>query len=110
MVPSNNKDITHKIYQLNPPEFDTTINSTARLDIDILLHGETGTGKDTLAESIHSLSGRRGKFIALNCAAIPEGLAESNCLVLLMGRLPEPSNLGRGSLKPLTWVRYISTK
>ena len=77
MVPSNNKDITHKIYQLNPPEFDTTINSTARLDIDILLHGETGTGKDTLAESIHTLSGRRGKFIALNCAAIPEGLAES---------------------------------
>ena len=77
MAPSNNKDTTYKTYQLDPPDLDTTIKSTASLNIDILLHGETGTGKDTLAEKIHTLSGRRGKFIALNCAAIPEGLAES---------------------------------
>ena len=38
-------------------------------------HFGTGTGKDTLAERLHSLSGRRGHYIAINCAAIPESLA-----------------------------------
>lgn len=47
-------------------------------DINILLQGETGTGKSTLAKSIHKLSNRRGgPFIAMSCAAIPESLAES---------------------------------
>lgn len=56
---------------------ENTLNSTASLNIDILLLGETGTGKDTLAQRVHRLSGRRGNFIAVNCAAIPESLAES---------------------------------
>lgn len=59
------------------PDIENTLLSTAPLNIDILLLGETGTGKDTLAQRIHSLSGRRGNFVALNCAAIPESLAES---------------------------------
>ena len=59
------------------PDIETTINNTAALNIDILLLGETGTGKDTLAQRIHCLSGRRGNFVAVNCAAIPESLAES---------------------------------
>ncbi|KRP62517.1 sigma 54-interacting transcriptional regulator [Pseudomonas trivialis] len=59
------------------PDIEYTINSTAPLNIDILLLGETGTGKDTLAQRIHRLSGRRGNFVAVNCAAIPESLAES---------------------------------
>ncbi|QJI27348.1 sigma 54-interacting transcriptional regulator [Pseudomonas sp. ADAK18] len=56
---------------------ESTINNTAALNIDILLLGETGTGKDTLAQRVHRLSGRRGNFVAVNCAAIPETLAES---------------------------------
>ncbi|TFF10208.1 AAA family ATPase [Pseudomonas sp. BCA14] len=58
-------------------DIEHTINSTATLNVDILLLGETGTGKDTLAQRVHRLSGRRGNFVPVNCAAIPESLAES---------------------------------
>ena len=64
------------------PDIETIINNTAALNIDILLLGETGTGKDTLAQRIHRLSGRRGNFVAVNCAAIPEslpGIASRRC-------------------------------
>ncbi len=62
---------------INELDIENTLNSTAALNVDILLLGETGTGKDTLAQRIHRLSGRRGHFVAVNCAAIPETLAES---------------------------------
>ena len=77
MASSHSRDEHYQAYQFEDPELDATINSTATLNIDILLYGETGTGKDTLAERLHSLSGRRGHYIAINCAAIPESLAES---------------------------------
>lgn len=59
------------------PIIESTVNNTAPHNIDVLLLGETGTGKDTLAQRIHCLSGRKGNFVAVNCAAIPETLAES---------------------------------
>jgi len=49
----------------------------ARSDSEILLVGETGVGKDVFANAIHAHSGRKGRFIAINCAAIPRELAES---------------------------------
>ena len=71
--------ITNETYlpSVEALDIERTLNSTAALNIDILLLGETGTGKDTLAQRVHRLSGRRGHFVAVNCAAIPESLAES---------------------------------
>jgi transcriptional regulator with PAS, ATPase and Fis domain len=53
------------------------LSRLAPSDVDILLSGETGVGKEVHAEAIHRASGRKGPFIAINCAAIPENLVES---------------------------------
>jgi len=54
-----------------------TAETIAPTDMTILLTGPTGVGKDRLAEYIHHFSGRTGKFISLNCAAIPDSMIEA---------------------------------
>ncbi len=53
------------------------VAALAPTDVDVLIHGETGSGKEVVARTLHTLSGRRGHFVALNCAALPESIVES---------------------------------
>src|SRR5206468_5193383 len=70
-----------------PPLFDghprmrairSLIESIADTDTTVLIRGESGVGKDLIARALHAASTRRqGPFIKVNCAAIPQGLLES---------------------------------
>ena len=53
-----------------------TLRRAAASDLPIVLEGETGTGKELVAAALHRWSGRPGPLVAVNCAALPENLAE----------------------------------
>ena len=60
------KEVMHKVQQVS------------NLDCPVLLHGETGVGKDVIANAIHYTSSRsKGPFISINCGAIPDSLIDS---------------------------------
>lgn len=53
------------------------IAALAPTQVDLLVRGETGTGKEVVARAIHEASGRSGPFVAINCGALPENIFES---------------------------------
>lgn len=54
-----------------------TVEKVASSNATVLFLGESGTGKEVLAQGLHQASKRSGKFVAINCAAIPDALLES---------------------------------
>lgn len=85
------------------PNFLATLRAaaiTAATDVNILIQGESGTGKELLAQAIHQQSQRVNKpFITINCAALPEGLAESELFGHRKGAFTGASNDQVGRIK-----------
>ena len=82
----------------NSPEVIKSINlarNFSTLDSNILLQGESGTGKEVYAQSIHAESRRSGPFIAVNCAAIPRTLIESEMFGYEKGAFTGAERTGR---------------
>src|SRR3546814_17659650 len=61
----------------------------ADTDVDVLLVGETGSGKEVVARALHDFGGRRaGAFVAITCGALPAEITESALFYQLPGPLP----------------------
>ena len=71
----------------------------SKVDSNVLLIGETGTGKEILAQSCHNSSNRRrGPFVAVNCAALPENLLESELFGYVEGAFTGAARGGKPGL------------
>ncbi len=55
-------------------EVDRIVQKAAPLNASVLILGETGTGKEVVARALHRRSGRKGRFVAINCGALPREL------------------------------------
>ena len=67
----------------------------AKTPLNILLRGESGTGKELFAKAIHYESGRKGKFVPINCSAIPSELFESELFGYEAGSFTGAKNVGK---------------
>jgi sigma-54 dependent transcriptional regulator, acetoin dehydrogenase operon transcriptional activator AcoR len=69
-----------KPYLIGGYQIDAVIDRIAKVaqsNIAVIVTGESGTGKELVAREVHRLSGRKGPFQAINCAALPDNLIES---------------------------------
>lgn len=77
-----------------------TIEKIAPTDVTTLITGETGTGKEVLAQALHDLSSRSDKpFAAINCAAIPENLLESELFGFEKGSFTGATQSKKGKIE-----------
>ncbi len=87
-VVEENVSLTEVIKRTAPPELfigedpkmveiRQLIRRLAPTESAVLIRGESGTGKEIVARAIHNHSGRKGRFVPINCASIPENLMES---------------------------------
>jgi len=76
------------------------MDRVATSDINVLVRGESGTGKEVIAQSLHAASGRRrGPFIPVNCAAIPDTLLESELFGHEKGAFTGAVSMHRGKFE-----------
>ncbi len=61
------------------------VQRAAPLESPVLVHGPTGAGKEHVAEALHTMSGRRGRFVAVNVASLPEAIADSELFGAVRG-------------------------
>ncbi|HEY0287915.1 MAG TPA: sigma-54-dependent Fis family transcriptional regulator [Pseudomonas sp.] len=84
------------------PRIDENLRLAVRVkdrNLPVLIQGETGAGKEVFARQLHEYSARRsGAFVALNCAAIPESLIESELFGYAAGAFTGASNKGMKGL------------
>jgi len=80
------------------PGYQKLTEDIIQSQISILLEGETGTGKTTLARKIHEESGRVGRFVHLNLSAFSTGLVESEIFGHIKGAFTGAVNAKRGAI------------
>lgn len=87
------------------------IGRVAGSDAAVMITGESGSGKELVACAIHSYSARSNKsFLAINCAAIPDNLLESELLATRKALSPAPTARGSADLSNATRARFSSTR
>jgi transcriptional regulator with GAF, ATPase, and Fis domain len=87
------------------------VRMVANSDSVTLIQGETGTGKEVIARAIHDQSSRRqGPFVALNCAAIPGPLLESELFGHERGAFTGACAQTKGGFNSRMGVRSFSTR
>jgi len=84
------------------PEINSIKNSISKIaanDVTVLITGETGTGKELIAYTIHKLSGKKGPFVPVHCAAYAKGVIESELFGHEKGAFTGADKLRRGRIE-----------